>query len=74
MATDVQLAEAPGESVFETEAGRQVFAWRLEQLLRAGYGDATAVAIALQCEIDLHLAVDLVACGCAPETAARILL
>lgn len=74
MSTQVELVPALCETDLESESGRQVFAWRLEQLLRAGYGDTAAVAIALHSEIDLHAATDLVGRGCPPETAARILL
>jgi hypothetical protein len=56
----------------ETEDER-VFAWRLESLLRAGYGERLAHKLALRRQVDLHHAVDLVRRGCPPETAAEIL-
>jgi hypothetical protein len=51
-----------------------VEAWRLEQLLAAGYPIATAEQLAARQDIDLHRALDLVARGCDPELAGRILL
>jgi hypothetical protein len=57
----------------ETEDER-VARWRLEQLLRAGYDDTAALILADLVDVDLHLAVDLVSQGCAPDTALRILL
>ena len=48
-------------------------AWRLLELLRAGYDIASAEAVA-QSDADLHYAFDLVhERGCPPATAAAIL-
>ena len=52
----------------------QVEAWRLGELLRAGYPRELAEEISRRHDIDLHMAVDLVVGGCTPELAARILL
>jgi hypothetical protein len=57
----------------ETEDER-VARWRLEQLLGAGYDGTAALILADLGDVDLHLAVDLVSRGCAPDTALRILL
>ena len=51
----------------------KVESWRLHVLIEAGYPLALAERVAAS-EADLHLAVDLVAAGCTPETAAEILL
>jgi hypothetical protein len=51
----------------------EVFAWRLEQLLRAGYGRRDAGRLAARKDVDLHLAVDLLRGGCSPELAVSIL-
>jgi hypothetical protein len=51
-----------------------VDAWRLEQLLRAGYQLEHAEQLARRDDIDLHQAVELVDAGCAPALAASILL
>ena len=51
-----------------------VIAWRIDQLTRAGYPDLAAIALAASADVDLHVAVDLVARGCSPSLAVRILL
>lgn len=51
----------------------KVEAWRLHVLLERGYPVVLAETLAAS-EADLHQAVELVASGCAPEVAARILL
>ena len=63
---DVQL-------VTETEQER-VEHWRAEELVRAGYDPSDAVALAARHDIDLHLAVELVAQGCPYDTAIDILI
>jgi hypothetical protein len=52
---------------------RVVVAWRFEELLRAGYPERDAMALALETGVDLHAATELVRRGCQPETAIRIL-
>jgi hypothetical protein len=51
-----------------------IFAWRLEQLQRAGFDSELALDLAVCAEVDLHDATELVKRGCAPALAARILL
>lgn len=48
--------------------------WRSEELERAGYGTRAAGRLATRHDIDLHRAVELLAQGCPPELALRILL
>jgi hypothetical protein len=52
--------------------------WRQEELVRAGYPESFARAIALRHTgpeaIDLHKAIGLVVNGCPPQVAADILL
>ena len=55
-------------------AARTRVRWRLERLAHAGYEYGLAFKIALQSQVDLHEAIDLVASGCPQRTAARILL
>jgi hypothetical protein len=55
----------------ETE---RVLLWREEELERVGYARATARDLAERTYIDLHLAMDLLRCGCPADTALRILL
>jgi hypothetical protein len=56
-----------------TETEDVVF-WRAEELRRAGYDPAAILELAPRMDIDLHLAVGLLARGCARGTALRILL
>ena len=51
----------------------KVESWRLHVLIEAGYPLPLAERLAGS-EADLHLAVDLVAAGCAADVAAEILL
>jgi hypothetical protein len=67
------MSVADLEIVVETETER-VERWRIEELERAGYDAAQAQVLARRTEVDLHRAVDLVARGCTPELALRILL
>ena len=57
----------------DTEAER-VVDWRRAELLRAGYDVGVASRIAERADVDLHVAVDLMRRGCAPEIALDILL
>ena len=50
-----------------------ILGWRFSQLVGAGYEVNDAVAVAAHVEIDLHDATALVARGCPPGTAVRIL-
>jgi hypothetical protein len=51
----------------------KVQSWRLHVLIEAGYPLPLAEKLA-DSDADLHGAVEIVASGCAHETAARILL
>jgi len=48
--------------------------WRAGELVRAGYDTSGAAAVAARHDIDLHVAADLIAQGCPPELALKILL
>ncbi len=62
------------ETIEATENERsKVESWRLHVLMEAGYPLPLAERIAVS-EADLHRAVELLGCGCSPETAAEILL
>jgi hypothetical protein len=52
----------------------QVERWRAGELERAGFDVSLARKLAARLDIDLHLAVELVASGCPPGLAAQILL
>ena len=51
----------------------KVESWRLHVLIEAGYPLPLAERLAVS-EADLHMAREIVDRGCAPETAAEILL
>jgi hypothetical protein len=59
--------------VFETELER-IEQWRAEELERAGFGTGDAATVAARHDVDLHLAIDLLARGCPPALALDILL
>jgi hypothetical protein len=59
--------------ITETESDR-VERWRAETLERAGYDMTAAAVLAIRTDVDLHLAIELIEQGCAPELALRILL
>jgi hypothetical protein len=52
---------------------RQVEDWRYQQLRRAGWPEQQALLFALDPGVDLHQACDLLARGCEPTLALRIL-
>ncbi len=52
----------------------RVRSWRIEQLRRAGYPARAARTLGIRRDVDLHLALDLLARGCSAELAVRILL
>ena len=57
-----------------TRAEREtVTSWRIERLAAAGYPADAALVLALDREVDLHLAVSLLERGCPPDTALEIL-
>jgi hypothetical protein len=66
------MATADTELREQTEHER-VELWRREELERAGFDAMTALELAANPEVDLHLAVELLARGCPAELAARIL-
>lgn len=64
-------AISPPEARTETA---DVLRWRFTQLVQSGYRPADALALSRRADIDLHVAVQLLAAGCPSETAVRILL
>jgi hypothetical protein len=64
--TDITLADP-------TEMER-IERWRAEELERAGYEPRAAGRLAVRHDVDLHVAVDLLARGCPADLALRILL
>jgi len=53
---------------------KRLVAWRREQLRGAGYAEWDAEQLAEHVDVDLHVALDLVARGCPPSLAVQILL
>ncbi len=66
------LTQTP-ERLLDVENEHDVLVWRFRQLRAAGYAESDAAELAARGDIDLHLAVRLVAEGCRPELALRIL-
>jgi len=54
-------------------AGAEVFRWRRDQLVAAGFRPSLATAVALESRYDLHALIELVERGCPPPLAVRIL-
>ena len=67
------MASTELQTLEETEAER-IERWRAEELERAGYEPRSAAKIAVRPDIDLHVAVDLLARGCPADLALKILL
>jgi hypothetical protein len=61
------------ELLDENSEENRVTRWRLRMLLKAGYGEEQAQALALRRDVDLHEAIGLVRHGCPPDVAFRIL-
>jgi hypothetical protein len=57
---------------FEPERD-EVTSWRIERLMAAGYDGEAALVLALDRDVDLHLAVSLLERGCPSDTALQIL-
>lgn len=64
-----EVAEEPPR----TPLGLDVLNWRFEQLERAGFPVGAAIVLAERGDIDLHVAVGLLARGCPAELAVAIL-
>jgi hypothetical protein len=68
MTTDLQNSD------LQTSNELSVEDWRYQQLVKAGWPETQALALAADHHVDLHLACDLLAKGCDPETAWRIVV
>ena len=66
------MTAAQFEELHVDEAA-DVLAWRFDALCRSGFDLESAALVATNVEIDRHDAVVLVARGCPPATAVRIL-
>lgn len=65
-----QALLSPGPTERERES---VTSWRVDCLLDAGYDAEAALVLALDRDVDLHLAVSLLERGCPSDTALQIL-
>jgi hypothetical protein len=54
-------------------AGDDVFRWRRDQLVAAGFHRSLAAPVAANRRYDLHALIELVERGCPPRLAVRIL-
>jgi hypothetical protein len=50
-----------------------VVGWRIERLLAAGYDGESALGLALDRSVDVHVAVTILEHGCPVETSLQIL-
>ena len=57
----------------ESQKGRDIVAWRRDQLIRSGFSLLLATRIAVDPCFDLHALIELAERGCPPELAVRIL-
>jgi hypothetical protein len=71
-AANQELVDSPEPATLDDDAA-EVYCWRMEQLLRAGYSLAVADVLATDTSVDLHAACDLLADGCAEPIAYMIL-
>lgn len=62
------------ETEIRDETAELVWAWRAEQLEMAGFAAQAAAELAMRHDVDLHVAVGLVARGCPADLALKILL
>jgi hypothetical protein len=67
------MASAARDRLSEVEAD-EVVRWRKDELRRAGYGERAVRTLAREADVDLHLAIKLLARGCPERVALRILL
>jgi hypothetical protein len=61
------------EDIVETELER-VERWRSEELIRAGFDPGSAAQLAARHDVDIRRAAAMLAQGCPPDLALRILL
>jgi hypothetical protein len=81
VADDWGITETTGGTMSQTEIYvledtelDKIERWRAEELVRAGYGMRAAERLSMRHDVDLHQAVRLLAQGCSPELALKILL
>jgi hypothetical protein len=65
---------AAAQHIAEETEQERIERWRADELIRGGYDAEQAMALAVRQDVDLHSAVELLARGCSPELALKILL
>ena len=65
--------QAPAAPLLAERERDEVVSWRVERLVAAGYDGEAALVLALDRDVDLHLAVSLLERGCPADTALQIL-
>jgi len=60
--------------LFDQTEIERIERWRADELERAGFQPRQAGRLAVRHDVDLHTATDLLARGCSPELALKILL
>jgi len=76
MSGDPTLELLQTEAIEEraSDPSARVLGWRIEQLIAVGFDSDAALVLALDRNVDLHQAAELVKRGCPPQTAFRILI
>ena len=76
MSGDPTMEAVDAEALEENapDPAARVLGWRIEQLMAVGFDTDAAFVLALDRNVDLHQATELVERGCPPQTAFRILL
>ena len=69
---EMETGEYPAITRHEPEDS-DIYRWRFDQLVLAGYSEHSARELARNADVDLHRACDLLARGCPEETAFAIL-
>ena len=69
---EMETGEYPAITRREPEDS-DTYRWRFDQLVLAGYTETSARELAMNADVDLHRACDLLAKGCPEETAFAIL-
>jgi hypothetical protein len=70
----MEALQADGVEEGGPDPAARVLSWRIEQLIAVGFDSDAAFVLALDRNVDLHAATELVERGCPPQTAFRILL
>lgn len=65
--------QAPFAPLHTRDERDDVVGWRIERLRSAGYDGESALVLALDRSVDLHVATSLLERGCPVDTALQIL-